>query len=156
MSRLGYITMELQKAAEEDRDVSLSDADIRWAMEWDRYDLLEAAGYNVAELQESAGVDSTPEQTDPYNTAGVPRGGANDRTMELDPETGRQRSVQESGSPGSGDGDDDEEDDLPDDYNAWKVDQLRAELKARQLPADGNKPDLVSRLEADDEAAENG
>lgn len=152
MSRLGYITGELAKSAEEGRDASLSEADVKWAVHWERWDLLEAAGYDVGEVRERYGAGSNPAETDPYNTAGVPRGGANDRAMELDPETGQPRTVVD-GDDGDGDGDGDE---MPEDYNDWKVDQLRAELKGRQLPADGNKADLVARLEADDEAAEEG
>ncbi|GAB3812107.1 SAP domain-containing protein [Kribbella italica] len=44
------------------------------------------------------------------------------------------------------DGDDDSED-----YNDWKADTLRAELRERELPASGNKAEMVARLEADDE-----
>lgn len=39
----------------------------------------------------------------------------------------------------------------PDDYNDWTGDQLRWELGNRNLPKSGNKPDLVARLEEDDE-----
>lgn len=43
-------------------------------------------------------------------------------------------------------------DDESEDYNDWKVATLREELKERELPTSGNKPELVARLEADDES----
>lgn len=144
MSRLGYINRELNAAAEEDRTPSLSEADVKWAVEWERWDLLEAAGYNVAELQAGAGVEPTPEQADPYNTSGVPGGGANDRESRLNPDTGQPETVMEDG---------DEEEEYAA-YEDMRVDDLRAELQRRQLPADGRKAELVERLEADDAAQE--
>lgn len=38
------------------------------------------------------------------------------------------------------------------DYNAFTVEELRAELAGRDLPVSGNKPELVKRLADDDEA----
>jgi hypothetical protein len=35
-------------------------------------------------------------------------------------------------------------------YEKWNVDELREELKNRGLPSDGNKKDLVARLEEND------
>jgi hypothetical protein len=48
--------------------------------------------------------------------------------------------------------------DVPDDrelavdegYDSWKLDELQAELKDRDLPTSGNKPELVKRLQDDD------
>lgn len=40
--------------------------------------------------------------------------------------------------------------DLEEDYNGWTVDQLKSELKNRELSTSGSKSDLVSRLEEDD------
>ena len=37
-------------------------------------------------------------------------------------------------------------------YSEWKVDDLREELRNRELDDEGNKKDLVARLEADDAA----
>ena len=37
-------------------------------------------------------------------------------------------------------------------YKEWTLDDLRDELRARQLPTSGNKPELVERLEDNDEA----
>jgi SAP domain len=42
---------------------------------------------------------------------------------------------------------------LPDDYEEWTNDQLRAELSRRELPRSGNKEELIDRLVADDESA---
>ncbi len=39
------------------------------------------------------------------------------------------------------------------DYSEWKVAELRDELDARGLDTDGNKADLVARLEEDDQGA---
>lgn len=39
----------------------------------------------------------------------------------------------------------------PEDYNDWTVPQLQHELGQRELPKSGNKPELVARLEEDDE-----
>lgn len=44
----------------------------------------------------------------------------------------------------------------PEDYNDWTADQLRFELGNRNLPKSGNKPDLVARLEEDDENEDEG
>jgi hypothetical protein len=35
-------------------------------------------------------------------------------------------------------------------YTKWKVEDLREELKARELPSEGNKQELVGRLEEHD------
>ncbi|MEV6287404.1 SAP domain-containing protein [Kribbella sp. NPDC051770] len=43
-------------------------------------------------------------------------------------------------------------DDESDDYNDWKVETLRQELRERELPTSGTKPELVARLEADDDS----
>lgn len=54
----------------------------------------------------------------------------------------------------------DEEDEISpeeaDDYNDLKVDQLRSLLQDRELPTEGNKADLVARLEESDEDAAEG
>jgi hypothetical protein len=51
-----------------------------------------------------------------------------------------------------GDGQDDEESDKPEGYAALNVEELKAELRLRELPQTGNKPDLIARLiEADAE-----
>lgn len=39
---------------------------------------------------------------------------------------------------------------VPVGYAALTVEQLQVELKGRELPVSGNKPELVERLEADD------
>lgn len=36
------------------------------------------------------------------------------------------------------------------DYNTWTVEELKAELKNRELPTTGNKADLVAALEEND------
>jgi hypothetical protein len=41
-------------------------------------------------------------------------------------------------------------------YSEWNVDELRDELRERQLPVSGNKPELVERLIASDTAATAG
>lgn len=41
-------------------------------------------------------------------------------------------------------------------YDALSVDELKDELKARELSTSGNKKDLVARLEEDDEASDDG
>lgn len=40
------------------------------------------------------------------------------------------------------------------DYEAWTVDDLRKELKERELDDKGKKPELIARLEEDDAADE--
>ena len=51
-----------------------------------------------------------------------------------------------------GDGSDDEGSDQPEGYAALNVEELKAELRLRELPQTGNKPDLIARLlEADAE-----
>src|SRR5688500_2428270 len=142
MSRLGYITQKLQKADEAGEQPELSEADLRWAAQWERWDLVELAGYDVEAVKAEYGADSAEVDSDPYRTAGVPRVGA-DREMRI--RDGRVETV---------DPDDDDPDDDPEDYEpyeAWKVDDLRAELKGRGLPVDGKKEDLVARLEEHDE-----
>lgn len=53
-----------------------------------------------------------------------------------------------------------EEDEVPpadDDtrpYEEWKIGELRAECKARQLPGDGNRETLIERLRDDDAATD--
>jgi SAP domain-containing protein len=54
--------------------------------------------------------------------------------------------VPDTAQPGKSDSD---EDDVPE-YSEWKVEDLRAELKARDLSSAGTKADLIARLEADD------
>lgn len=46
--------------------------------------------------------------------------------------------------------DDEEEDDDEVDYNTGTVKELREELKSRELSTDGDKAELVARLEEDD------
>jgi hypothetical protein len=41
------------------------------------------------------------------------------------------------------------------DYDRLTVDQLKAELTTRGLPVSGSKPELIARLRADDETADN-
>lgn len=146
MSRLGYINRELSLAAEEDRQSSLTDADVKWAVEWERWDLLEQAGLDPEEVRAEYGAgEGKGVSPDPFGTAGVPR-------------TGTDGMAQTSGLVGSEeDGDPDTEpddEDLPEDYNDWTVPELREGLRRRQLPADGNKPDLIARLEEDDASQE--
>lgn len=119
-----------------------SEADLRWAVEWERWRDLSEAGYDVDEVRERFGAASNPAETDPYNTAGVPRGGANDREMRLG------KNGPETVTPGQEPDGDDVAEEAP--YSEWRVDDLRAELTERQLPADGKKADLVARLEEDD------
>jgi hypothetical protein len=45
----------------------------------------------------------------------------------------------------------DEDEEEGDDYSDLSVDELKAELKERDLPTSGNKDDLVQRLVEDDE-----
>lgn len=45
------------------------------------------------------------------------------------------------------------EEEIPD-YEAWKVEDLRKELLERELDDKGKKPELIARLNADDEADE--
>lgn len=45
----------------------------------------------------------------------------------------------------------DEEEIIEEDYEAQTVPELRKELESRGLETDGNKPDLVARLEEDDD-----
>lgn len=59
--------------------------------------------------------------------------------------------VQDYQTPEEADGDDEAEE-LPDDYNEWTVEQLKAELKQRELPVSGSKEQLVDRLSESDEA----
>lgn len=47
----------------------------------------------------------------------------------------------------------DGEEEIPD-YEAWKVEDLKAELKNRELDDSGKKPQLIARLVADDEEEE--
>jgi hypothetical protein len=137
MSRLGYINREISAADEEGRDPELSDKDIDWAIQWERDDLLERAGLDPAEVREQRDAGPPARSEDPFNTAGVPRTGTDGMA-----ETSGQVETPDDG------------DDMPDDYNDWKVDELRAELKTRQLPADGVKAELVARLEEDDASTE--
>lgn len=51
---------------------------------------------------------------------------------------------------GSSTEDEDEEEDLT--YDDATVEELKEELKARNLPTTGNKDELVKRLEQDDES----
>lgn len=138
-----------------------SDDDLRWAVEWERWREIEEAGFDLDEVGERYGV-TPPNVEDRFRTSGVPRVGS-DNEMRLNRRTGRPETMrQDDGGEGIVDDETGEEvvpedvnlDDMPDDYNDWKVPQLRAELKNRQLPADGNKDDLVLRLVEDDESAD--
>jgi hypothetical protein len=142
MSRMGTINAKIQQAQENESQPEFSDSELRWIVEWEQWRLLELSGYDVGEVQARYGAGTNPAAEDPYNTAGVPRGGANDREMRLG-ENGPETVVQ----------DDEESADEDAPYSEWKVDDLRAELTDRQLPADGKKADLVARLEADDAEA---
>lgn len=69
MSRIGYMRKEMALAAKEDRDVEFSNADLRWAIEWERDDLLKEAGYDpeevrahLAKQKEKAEEESKPEE----------------------------------------------------------------------------------------------
>lgn len=48
------------------------------------------------------------------------------------------------------------EDEEPTDYTAWTVDQLKTELRSREMvvPAGANKADLINLLESDDQIKE--
>lgn len=50
------------------------------------------------------------------------------------------------------DADEDEDEDEGADYSTMSNDELRAELKRRDLPTGGNKDELIERLEEDDES----
>jgi hypothetical protein len=128
--------------------------DLRWAVEWELWRELQQAGYDPEELrQQLTGDDSGKVEVDVFNTGGVPRGGQDNPSALA--KSGKRVSLRDddNGDGTSADGSDDVEE-LPDDYRQWNVTQLRAELADRQLPGDGKKDDLVARLEADDEAAE--
>lgn len=111
MSRIGSVNAELEKAAAEDREVEFSTRDLQWLLSWEKYDILQMAGYDVDEVREILADD--PE--------------ANGET------TG---------------------DEAPKSYADMTVAELRAELTARQLPGDGTKATLVTRLEEDDASQE--
>lgn len=71
-------------------------------------------------------------------------------TVETDDET-------EDDGAGDGDADDeadeagdDEEEEDDESYSDWNVDQLKEELKTRELPVSGSKEQLVQRLEESD------
>jgi hypothetical protein len=152
MSRLGYITKKFAEAEESGETPELNSADLKWCAEWERWDLVEAAGYDPDELREQYDMGKET-GADPFNTEGVPRVGS-DREMRMT-KGGRVVTVNPEAS---GDAADDAEDvEEVEDYNDLKVEDLRNELKRRQLPADGNKDVLVQRLEEDDEAnSDNG
>lgn len=61
-----------------------------------------------------------------------------------------EQSQQEAAADGGGDVEGSE--DQP--YAEWKVPELQKELRARGLPASGSKPEMVQRLEADDEQSQ--
>lgn len=48
--------------------------------------------------------------------------------------------------------DEDDEEDEDSDYSEMSNDELRDELKRRDLPVSGNKDELIARLEEDDES----
>jgi SAP domain len=148
MSRLGFITKKFAEAEQTGSTPDLSPEDLSWCAEWERWDLVAAAGYDPEELREQYAVAS---ETDRFNTGGVPRVGS-DREMRIG-KGGRVETV----DPDTDDEPEDAEtsgDDLPDDYNDWRVPELREECLRRQLPGDGNKADLVTRLEEDDKTAD--
>jgi hypothetical protein len=148
MSRLGYITKKFADAEESGETPDLNSADLRWCAEWERWDLVQAAGYDPDELREQMNL-SKETGADPFNTSGVPRVGS-DREMRMT-RGGRVVTI-DADADRSETPEDDVEDEEIEDYNDYKVEELRAELKRRQLPADGNKDVLVQRLEEDDEA----
>lgn len=147
MSRLGYITEKFRKADQDGEQPDLNEADLRWAVQWERWDLIAQAGYDVDEARAEYGSgEAVPSSDDPFNTRGVPRVGS-DREMRI--RRGRVETVDDSNGPNDPNEPDEEPYEL-DPYEKWKVDDLKAELRVRQLPADGNKDALVKRLEEDD------
>lgn len=149
MSRLGYITKKFQDAEEKGETPDLNEADLIWAAQWERWDLIEGAGYDPDEVREQYNLGKET-GADPFNTAGVPRVGS-DREMRIN-KKGQVVTVDPDVEDADLDGDDEEDEGLP--YDEWKVDELRTELKRRQLPPDGNKDILIKRLEEDDAAQE--
>lgn len=126
-----------------------TDEDLAWAVEWEQWARIREAGYDLDEVAARYGAALPEGMQDPYGTAGVPRTGA-DNEMRINPKTGRPETVgtAEEADPGEPE---EADDGMPEDWNDWKVADLREECLRRQLPADGNKADLVARLVEDDE-----
>jgi hypothetical protein len=87
----------------------------------------------------------------------ISRGKAQDD--EDDSEETEEEDLTESPVEGADDAEDDsddsdEDDEEEEDYSQWSVADLRSELESRELPTGGNKPDLVQRLQEDDESEE--
>jgi hypothetical protein len=122
-----------------------TDDDLAWAVEWEQWHAIQQAGFDVKEVRQRYGAGTPAHEPDPYGTAEVPRVGS-DNEMRVNPETQRPETVGTGQSASEVD-----PDNMPDDYNDWKVADLRAELKDRQLPADGNKDELIARLMEDNE-----
>ena len=81
MSRLGFINKKFADAQETGETPDLNDADLWWCAEWERWDLVAAAGYDPDELREQYNL-SKETGADPFNTSGVPRVGS-DRLVGL-------------------------------------------------------------------------
>lgn len=129
-----------------------SEADLRWAVEWERWHDLQQAGLDPDEVRKMFELQPHSTGGKFFNTAGVP---GDDFPKRFNPETGRVETVLPTN--GQGDGESvvnseiDEDDDLPP-YSEWKVEDLKEELTARGLATTGKKEELVRRLEIYDES----
>jgi SAP domain len=138
MSRIGYIQKELYAAQDEDRDPELSQADVRWAVLAERWDLLDQAGLDRDEAVQSVHGEDTAAPAPVFNTENVPTGGADNPSVVTEPTAASRQTV----SP--------EDDDELLDYRDMHKADLVAEASARGLATSGNKDELIARLEAND------
>jgi hypothetical protein len=133
---------------EVDLSQPLSDEDFRYLTDRGRGDLIERAhamhGTSDEDYAHVLSGDGTGPQPQPL-AQGESRATRRERL---------QRELDELDAAEAGDDDevdDDEVDDRP--YSEWTVTELDAQLKVRELPTSGSKPDKVKRLEEDDAAA---
>lgn len=115
------------------------------------YLLMRGREIDVARLDEAHGVETDPallagDGTGPESLQVNSAEAAADRKRRLLNELAEiERTEQEQGGAIADEGDEEE---VP--YSAWKVSELDAELKERQLSTDGTKADKVARLEQND------
>lgn len=120
----------------------LSDDDLLYLAQRDNQDAIRELENRNASLDQSADrpLEQVPNTGD-ANTRG-------ETIEELEARLARMRAEQEAAEA------DDAEDDEDLDYNSMSNDELRAELARRDLSVQGNKAELIQRLEEDDASEE--